>query len=136
MATTCGRHYCYSFIPLLFFGCIGCLIDCRSLSYCSLNHWLMGIRFAVKVRINNTLKNELLKDMIFTDINQVKEVIQKAIMFYNYERPHMSLEMRTPVEAATETGRFKRRWISYRERAIDSMNENLRIIKKATNDAG
>lgn len=60
-------------------------------------------------RINNTLKNELLKDMIFTDINQVKEVIQKAIMFYNYERPHMSLEMRTPVEAATETGRFKRR---------------------------
>ena len=74
--------------------------------------------------------------MIFTDINQVKEVIQKAIMFYNYERPHMSLEMRTPVEAATETGRFKRRWISYRERAIDSMNENLRIIKKATNDAG
>lgn len=46
-------------------------------------------------------------------------------MFYNYERPHMSLEMRTPVEAATETGRFKRRWISYRERAIDSMNENL-----------
>ena len=87
-------------------------------------------------RINNTLKNELLKDMIFTDINQVKEVIQKAIMFYNYERPHMSLEMRTPVEVATETGRFKRRWISYRERAIDSMNENLRIIKKATNDAG
>ena len=86
----------------------------------------MGIRFAVKVRINNTLKNELLKDMIFTDINQVKEVIQKAIMFYNYERPHMSLEMRTPVEAATEIGRFKRRWISYRERAIDSMNENLR----------
>lgn len=68
--------------------------------------------------------------MIFTDINQVKEVIQKAIMFYNYERPHMSLEMRTPVEVATETGRFKRRWISYRERAIDSMNENLRIIKK------
>ena len=91
----------------------------------------MGIRFAVKVRINNTLKNELLKDMIFTDINQDEEAIQKAIMFYNYERPHMSLEMRTPVEAATETGRFKGRWISYRERAIDSMNENLRIIKKS-----
>ena len=39
----------YNFIPLLFFGCIGCRIDCRSLSYCSLNHWLRGIRFAVKV---------------------------------------------------------------------------------------
>ena len=36
------------FIPLLFFGWIGWRIDCRSLSYCSLNHWLRGIRFAVK----------------------------------------------------------------------------------------
>ena len=39
----------YSFIPLPFFCWIGCRIDCRSLSYCSLNHWLRGIRFAVKV---------------------------------------------------------------------------------------
>ena len=39
----------YIFIPLLLFGCIGCRIDCRSLSYCSLNHWLRGIRFAVRV---------------------------------------------------------------------------------------
>ena len=39
----------YSFIPLLFFGCTGCRIDCRSLSYCSLNHWLRVIRFAVRV---------------------------------------------------------------------------------------
>ena len=39
----------YNFIPLLLFGCIGCRIDCRSLPYCSLNHWLRGIRFAVRV---------------------------------------------------------------------------------------
>ena len=45
-------------------------------------------------------------------------------MFYNYERPHLSLEMRTPAEAAAETGRFKRQWISYRERAIDAMMAN------------
>jgi hypothetical protein len=32
---------------------------------------------------NNTLKNELFKDMIFTDIDQVKEAINKAVMFYN-----------------------------------------------------
>ena len=75
-------------------------------------------------RINNTLKNELFKDMIFTDVNQVKEALRKAVMFYNYERPHLSLEMRTPAEAASETGRFKRQWISYRERAIDAMSAN------------
>lgn len=72
-------------------------------------------------RINNTLKNELFKDMVFTDIAQVREALHKAVMFYNNERPHLSLEMLTPVEAASETGRFKRQWISYRERAIDAM---------------
>ena len=43
------RYFFYNFIPLLFFGWIGCRIDCLSLSYCSLNHWLKGIRFAVRV---------------------------------------------------------------------------------------
>ena len=59
-------------------------------------------------RINNTLKNELFKDMAFTDIGQVREALRRAVMFYNHERPHLSLEMRTPAEAANETGRFKR----------------------------
>lgn len=72
-------------------------------------------------RINNTLKNELFKDMVFTNIDQVRVALRRAVMFYNHERPHLSLEMRTPVEAASETGRFKRQWISYRERAIDAM---------------
>lgn len=86
-------------------------------------------------RINNTLKNELFKDMFFTDIDQVREALRRAVMFYNCERPHLSLEMRTPVEAAGETGRFKRQWISYRERAIDAMtSENTQVpdMERAT----
>lgn len=79
-------------------------------------------------RINNTLKNELFKGLVFTDIEQVREAMQRAVMFYNYERPHLSLEMRTPVAAAGETGRFKRQWVSYRERAIDAMSsENAEV---------
>lgn len=79
-------------------------------------------------RINNTLKNELFKDMVFTDMDQVREALKRAVMFYNHERPHLSLEMRTPAEAADETGRFKRQWISYRERAIDAMtSENIQV---------
>ena len=42
-----------------------------------------------------------------------------AVSFYNRERPHRSIEMLTPIEAATRTGRFKRGWKSYRELAID-----------------
>ncbi len=72
-------------------------------------------------RINNTFKNELFKDMVFKDICQVREALQKAVMFYNHKRPHLSLEMRTPAEAACETGRFKRKWVSSRERAIDAL---------------
>ena len=74
-------------------------------------------------RINNTLKNELFKDMTFKDIMQVKEALEKAVLFYNHERPHLSLEMHTPIEAARETGRFSRQWVSYRERAIDATNK-------------
>lgn len=74
-------------------------------------------------RINNTLKNELFKDMVFNNIQQVREAMSKAVPFYNHERPHRSIEMRTPIEAAACRGRFKRAWISYREIAIDKMQQ-------------
>lgn len=45
-----------------------------------------------------------------------------AVPFYNNERPHRSIEMLTPMEAAGRTGRFKRGWMSYRERAIDNLD--------------
>lgn len=74
-------------------------------------------------RINNTLKNELFKDVIFNNIDQVREAMDKAVPFYNCERPHRSIEMRTPMDAIGCTGRFKRAWISYRENAIDKMQQ-------------
>ncbi len=72
-------------------------------------------------RINNTLKNELFKDMVFHDIKEVLEALACAIPFYNRQRPHRSLEMLTPAEAAQRTGRFKRGWKSYRELAIGKL---------------
>ena len=80
-------------------------------------------------RINNTLKNELFKDMVFSDITQVREALRQAVLFYNHERPHLSLEMRTPVEAAAETGRFRRRWNSFREHAIDANKSEIAAEK-------
>ena len=80
-------------------------------------------------RINNTLKNELFKDMKFSHITHVREALRKALLLYNHERPHLSLEMRTPSIAANETGRFKRVWISYRERDKDTMKDDNTEIK-------
>lgn len=47
-------------------------------------------------RINNTMKNELLKGKVFYDIKEVKEAVEKAVLFYNTARPHMSINMMTP----------------------------------------
>lgn len=76
-------------------------------------------------RINNTLKNELFKDMVFNSISQVRDAMRHAVPFYNHERPHRSIEMKTPVEAINNTGRFKRSWMSYREMAIDKSGQEV-----------
>ena len=44
-----------------------------------------------------------------------------AIDFYNNERPHMSLDWKTPSETALCTGEFQKKWISYRENAIKTL---------------
>ena len=38
-------------------------------------------------RINNTMKNDLLKDMRFRNIEEVKVAVANAVDFYNNERP-------------------------------------------------
>jgi transposase InsO family protein len=78
-------------------------------------------------RVNNTMKNELLKGMVFHDIEEVKAAITVAVDFYNNERPHMSINMMTPVEAAGCTGEITKRWTSFRSITIKSRLESLNI---------
>lgn len=73
---------------------------------------------AVAERVNGIIKNELLKDMVFHSIEEVKEAVADAIDFYNNERPHMSLDWKTPAEAALCTGELKKKWVSYREKFL------------------
>lgn len=78
---------------------------------------------AVAERVNNTIKNELLKGMVFYRIREVKVAVKAAVEFYNHERPHWSLDGMTPSQAAECKGELKKRWISYRERAIKRLKE-------------
>ena len=71
-------------------------------------------------RINNTMKNELLKDKVFNTIEEIIAAVALAVDFYNNRRPHMSVGMMTPAQAAQETGKRDMRWNSYRHRAINS----------------
>ena len=78
-------------------------------------------------RINNTMKNELLKGMTFHSIKEVTRAVASAVCFYNEERPHMSIDMMTPQEAALCTGEITKRWNSYRAVHIKE-NQNSCII--------
>ena len=76
---------------------------------------------AVAERVNGIIKNELLMGMTFCSIEEVRNAVKAAVDFYNNERPHMSLDWKTPAEAALCTGEFKKKWKSYREIAIKSL---------------
>ena len=77
-------------------------------------------------RINNTMKNELLKGKVFRSIGEVIAAVALAVDFYNNRRPHMSVGMMTPAEASESTGDRDMRWRSYRLEAIKS-RDNLDI---------
>ena len=64
---------------------------------------------AQAVRINNTIKKEMFKGLRFIHINQVKEELVRAIDFYNNERPHISIDIMTPSEAATCSGEIEKK---------------------------
>ena len=74
-------------------------------------------------RINNTMKNELLKDKVFKSIQEVIAAVAVAVDFYNNRRPHMSIGMKTPVEMADSTGDRDMRWHSYRQEAIKAKKD-------------
>ena len=78
-------------------------------------------------RINNTMKNELLRGMRFTSIEEVVVAVSKAVDFYNNERPHMSINMMTPAQAAFCEGTIDKMWCSYREKAIREKYDALDI---------
>lgn len=73
---------------------------------------------AIAERINLTIKEEFLKDIRFKSISEVRAAITKAVEFYNNERPHMSLDMMPPADAAKCNGELKKWWHSYRDEAI------------------
>lgn len=77
---------------------------------------------AMAERINGTIKNELLHGRTFTSLRQVKEAVDMAILFYNTERPHSSLDWHTPEQAHGMQGEMKRHWHSWREDAIKMQN--------------
>ena len=76
---------------------------------------------AIAERINSTIKDELLKGLRFRCIQEVNDALDIAIDFYNKQRPHMSIDMMTPQQAAECNGEIRKLWKSYREEAIKNI---------------
>ena len=74
-------------------------------------------------RINSTIKNELLYGTRFADMYSAREVIGRRIAFYNERRPHMSLDMRKPVECREMTGPISKRWDRKREKYLKAQEK-------------
>lgn len=74
-------------------------------------------------RINNTIKNEMFMGVEFHSVREVAAAMADAVDFYNNERPHMSIDMMTPAEAAQRTGEVKKHWKSWRLLAIKNKLE-------------
>lgn len=86
---------------------------------------------AVAERLNNTIKNELFKDIKFHSMEEVRRAMTRAVDFFNNERPHMSLDNMTPRQAASYKGKINKKWTSYREKYL----QNLEIKAGSTNFA-
>ncbi len=51
---------------------------------------------AIAERINRTIKEEFLEHLSVSCLDEAVFQLQRAVMIYNYERPHMSCGMLTP----------------------------------------
>jgi transposase InsO family protein len=82
-------------------------------------------------RINNTVKNELLKGLVYHSIDNLYNDLVVKIDFYNTRRPHMSIDMMTPAQAAFCKGEIRKRWHCYRDEAIKARQGALEIAENS-----
>lgn len=65
---------------------------------------------AIAERANGILKTEWLYKMVIQTREDCKSELSRIIPFYNTERPHMSIEMKTPETVHNQSGPQKRCW--------------------------
>jgi len=77
---------------------------------------------AIAERVNGILKQELLEER-FRSFPEALSAVERAVMVYNFQRPHLSIEMLTPAQAHLQTGRLRRFWKNYYSKAKTDQKE-------------
>ncbi len=55
-------------------------------------------------RLNGTFRREVLNAYVFKSIQEIRNVTEEWMYDYNYNRPHCSLNNKTPIEYSTQVG--------------------------------
>ena len=87
---------------------------------------------AIAERVNGILKTELLPSK-FTDLEDARATVEKAVNIYNYLRPHSSISMLTPALVHGRKLKLRRLWKSYYKTRLQPpvvINKNEPILKE------
>lgn len=68
---------------------------------------------AIAERVNGILKDEWLNQIKFKTRSEATSQLEQIIRIYNQNRPHSSLDMRTPEYAHHQSGELKKHWKNY-----------------------
>ena len=75
---------------------------------------------AIAERANGIIKTEWLYKMKIPTISKCEEELERIILFYNTERPHMSIGNKTPETVHHEQGEQKRCWRNSWEKSAEA----------------
>lgn len=83
---------------------------------------------ALAERVNGILKNEFYPKRIYQNHKDASKNIDKIIRVYNSQRPHASLDFRTPEKAHSDNGEIKKRWKHYPRKSASTGKETEKIF--------
>ena len=87
---------------------------------------------AIAERVNGILKTEWLYEMDLHGYTDALAAVSQVIKIYNTERLHSSIEMLTPDQAHSCTGKLKRLWKSYKNKHDKINSENAEEMESTT----
>jgi putative transposase len=84
---------------------------------------------ALAERVNGILKSEWIHSEHYRDFAQAGHRITEIIGVYNASRPHMSCDMLTPNQAHLNTGKMKKHWKNYNNKALAQVEVHNEICE-------
>lgn len=80
---------------------------------------------AIAERINGILKQEWLERERVVSLEETRKRVEEIVQIYNVKRPHLSIDLLTPIQAHQGEGVLKRRWKTYYKKKKEIQDESI-----------